>query len=436
MKNRKVPREKLSATMEALPRFTVVSGVWYFIVNNTSEIAFSPLTKTSPPRSQRPILALILTLFAAGAAGLSAYGWRQSVLFLIGGLLGASLYHASFGFASAYRKLFVDRDITGVLAHLLMLAIATLLFAPVLASGSAFGHTIAGAVAPVGWQNAIGAFLFGIGMQLGSGCACGTLWTIGGGSASMLLTLLTFCIGSFAGSLTRHLWNLPSLPPISLGKTLGWTPAVILQLSVFLLIAIALWQWNRTNGKQPLTADFIIKTPQSHIKNQWLYGPWPLAAGAFALAFLNWIKLLIDGRPWGVTWGFTLWAAELATAFGWNPTTNPFWNTPDKLESLQKGIFADVTSVMNLGIVLGAVLAAALAGKFAVKTNLSLPKVAAVLSGGFMMGYGALLAFGCNVGAFFSGIASTSLHGWLWIAAALLGSFAGIKLRSLLRLEN
>lgn len=52
------------------------------------------------------------------------------------------------------------------------------------------------------------------------------------------------------------------------------------------------------------------------------------------------------------------------------------------------------------------------------------------------MDYGALLAFGCNVGAFFSGIASTSLHGWLWIAAALLGSVAGIKLRSLLRLQN
>jgi hypothetical protein len=39
-----------------------------------------------------------------------------------------------------------------------------------------------------------------------------------------------------------------------------------------------------------------------------------------------------------------------------------------------------------------------------------------------MMGYGAWLAFGCNVGAYFSGIASTSLHGWLWIACALLGT--------------
>jgi hypothetical protein len=406
-------------------------------MSNTAKIEFSPQPQTSQPRSQRPILAVILTLFAAGAVGLSAYGWRQSVLFAIGGLLGASLYHASFGFASAYRKLFVDRDITGVLAHLLMLGTATVLFAPVLAAGSAFGHAIAGAVAPVGWQNAIGAFLFGIGMQLGSGCACGTLWTIGGGSASMLLTLLTFCIGSFAGSLTRHLWNLPSLPPISLGKTLGWMPAVILQLSVFLLIAIALWHWNRTTNARPsLTPNSIVKSPASNIRNQWLYGPWSLAAGAFALAFLNWLKLLIDGRPWGVTWGFTLWAAEIATAFGWDPTTNPFWNAPDKLASLEKGIFADVTSVMNFGIVLGAILAAALAGKFAVKTNLSLPKIVAVLSGGFMMGYGALLAFGCNVGAFFSGIASTILHGWLWIAAALLGSVAGIKLRSLLQIQN
>ena len=46
-----------------------------------------------------------------------------------------------------------------------------------------------------------------------------------------------------------------------------------------------------------------------------------------------------------------------------------------------------------------------------------------------MMGYGARLAFGCNVGAFFSGIASGSLHGWLWFAAALAGTWVGIRLR-------
>ncbi|MEG4973508.1 YeeE/YedE thiosulfate transporter family protein [Microcoleus sp. K4-B3] len=54
----------------------------------------------------------------------------------------------------------------------------------------------------------------------------------------------------------------------------------------------------------------------------------------------------------------------------------------------------------------------------------------------FVIGCGGPLAFGCNVGAFFSGIACISLHGWLWIAADEVGSVTGVKLRSLLRLHN
>lgn len=45
------------------------------------------------------------------------------------------------------------------------------------------------------------------------------------------------------------------------------------------------------------------------------------------------------------------------------------------------------------------------------------------------MGYGARIAYGCNIGAFYSGVASTSLHGWLWIIAALPGCWVGIRLR-------
>ena len=36
-----------------------------------------------------------------------------------------------------------------------------------------------------------------------------------------------------------------------------------------------------------------------------------------------------------------------------------------------------------------------------------------------MMGYGARLAFGCNIGAYFSGMLSGSLHAWLWLPAAV-----------------
>jgi hypothetical protein len=47
------------------------------------------------------------------------------------------------------------------------------------------------------------------------------------------------------------------------------------------------------------------------------------------------------------------------------------------------------------------------------------------------MGYGARLSYGCNIGAYFSGIASGSLHGWLWIVCALAGNWAGVWLRPL-----
>jgi uncharacterized protein len=51
-----------------------------------------------------------------------------------------------------------------------------------------------------------------------------------------------------------------------------------------------------------------------------------------------------------------------------------------------------------------------------------------------MLGYGARMAFGCNISAFFSGVASGSLHGWLWIFAALPGNVLGLRLRPIFSL--
>ena len=54
--------------------------------------------------------------------------------------------------------------------------------------------------------------------------------------------------------------------------------------------------------------------------------------------------------------------------------------------------------------------------------------VAAVI-GGLLLGYGSRLAYGCNIGAYFSGIASGSLHGWLWLIAAFAGNAVGVRIR-------
>ena len=58
-----------------------------------------------------------------------------------------------------------------------------------------------------------------------------------------------------------------------------------------------------------------------------------------------------------------------------------------------------------------------------------LKSLAAAVAGGVMLGYGARIAYGCNIGAYFSGIASASVHGWVWLPAAFVGNVAGTRLR-------
>lgn len=382
------------------------------------------LIQVQKPRSQSPLLYILLGLIVALAAGVSVFGWRQSALVIVGTLFGLTLYHASFGFASSYRHLVVRGDGRGVLAQVLMLGLATLLFAPLIIGGVGRG-----AVAPVAVQAIFGAFLFGVGMQLGSGCACGTLYTIGGGSSMMLLTLATFGTGSFLGTLTNGPWqSLPKTDPTSLIGLWGWG-GVVIQAAALAVIAYSLWRWQRPNLVE---GGFW---PQPNWRSL-ISGPWSLVAGAIALALLNTLTLLLAGRPWGVTWGFTLWAAKLATLFGWDPASSAYWQQSHIASVLEASLFADVTSVMNFGIVLGSALAAAIAGQLTVRRPPSPKAIGAALIGGLMMGYGAWLAFGCNVGAYFSGIASTSLHGWLWIGFALLGTLLGVRLRPWFGLGN
>lgn len=376
--------------------------------------------------TQYPVLAMAALLALVLVLRLSTSGWRLAALSIVGIALGITLQHAAFGFTSAYRRLLLHGELRGVRAQLLMLAAATALFAPLLAAGEIFGRELVGAVAPLGTQVAVGAFAFGIGMQLAGGCGSGTLYGAGGGSPRMLLVLAAFCGGSFWASLHMAWWqSLPGTEALVLGERLGWPLAALLQIAV-LLAAFALL--GRLERDQAVDA----AQPAASL----LRGPWPLLWGALALAALNFITLLLAGHPWSITWAFALWGAKAAVAVGWDPANHGFWTAPFQSDALAASLFDDVTSIMDLGLLLGAALAAGLGGRFRGAWRLPPGSVAAALIGGVVMGYGARIAFGCNIGAFFSGVASTSLHGWLWIAAALAGNWLGVKLRPRFGLAN
>jgi uncharacterized membrane protein YedE/YeeE len=123
------------------------------------------------PRPVQPAVAgSALALLAAGAIGLSIrFGIRHGALFLVGGALGFVLHQSAFGFTTAFRVFAAEGDGRGVRAQLVMLALATVAFAPILASGEVFGQTVGGAVAPASLSVLVGATLFAVGMQLGGG---------------------------------------------------------------------------------------------------------------------------------------------------------------------------------------------------------------------------------------------------------------------------
>src|SRR5262252_7527750 len=198
-----------------------------------------PFTLERPSFNPAPATLAVAGL-AAGALYLNATAnTRQSLLFLVGGGAGVALYHAAFGFTASWRTFITDRRGAGIRAQMLMLALTCAVFFPLLARGQSFGQSLRGSVSPVSISVIAGAFLFGIGMQLGGGCASGTLYSAGGGNTRMLVTLAAFIAGSVIASAHMPWWtSLPAAKPLSLITTFGMSAALAISLAVFALLTI------------------------------------------------------------------------------------------------------------------------------------------------------------------------------------------------------
>lgn len=377
-------------------------------------------------RSNVSIWVAFIFLILGTIGAYQVVGLNQALLFVIGGALGMTLYHSSFGFTSSWRVFIKERRGRGLRAQMIMLSFAVLLFFPALGAGELFGNPVNGFVSPVSLSVVIGAFIFGIGMQLGGGCASGTLYTVGGGSARMLVTLFFFCLGSLIATSHIGWWfDLPHFAPISIVQSFGVIPALILNFVIFALIAFATIMFEKKRHGS-LEAD-----PQTKYQGwkRFIRGPWPLIWGGIILTLLNFATLALAGRPWGVTSALAVWAAKSASFVGVDVASWAYWQDAGNAKALAQSLWFDITSMMNFGIMLGALLAASLAGKFAPNFNIPARSIAAAVIGGLLLGYGARLAYGCNIGAYFSGIASGSVHGWVWLVFAFLGNTIGVKLR-------
>lgn len=405
----------------------------------TSFLAPAPTCAAPPvPDPAAPPQWRALTAFGILGAALITYvalahGAKQAVLLALGVGLGVALFHSRFGFTSAWRQLVAVGNGAGLRAHTVLLGSTATLFALVIGTGTGlFGSTPAPSAGPLGVGLVLGAFLFGIGMQLGGACASGTLFAVGSGQGTIVLTLFGFIAGSVLYTWAFPLVaDLPALPAFVLSERIGWFGSWAVTI-LALLAVVGISRLVQARRNPPPTGVPPTATGLARV----IRGSWPLWAGALALAVLGAGVLVVSGGAWGVTSAFGLWGAKVLQLLGLQPETWAFWQQPAQAKMLAGPVLADKTSLTDIGIMIGAAIAAAAGGAWILHRSIPWQTASAAVLGGVIMGVGARLASGCNIGAYLAGIASGSLSGWVWGLAALAGTWIGLRGRRLFGLAN
>nr|WP_255569199.1 YeeE/YedE thiosulfate transporter family protein [Neoroseomonas alba] len=320
--------------------------------------------------------------------------------------LGVAFTLLDFGFTGGYRAFLAEGDGRVLGAGFIVPALVALVVVPVGTLTEDHGRF----VAPVGLSLLIGAPMFGMGMMLANGCGSGTLAAAGQGSRRMWVALPFFCLGGVLGSLV-----LPStlrLPGVTVDFPALFGPWGGLAVTEVLLLAGAL---AVLRGQAPSRR--------------------ALVSGAMVAA-LAVLVFLVTGMPWGITLGLTLWGAKAVAPVAPALGATEFWSDPGMAQMLAGPVFAMYGALGDAGLLLGALVAAAASGRLRHGTPVGGRGAAGAALGGLLMGVGARLSFGCNIGAFLGGAASGSLHGFVWFLAVLPGAALGLRLRPVFGLSG
>ena len=141
--------------------------------------------------------------------------------------------------------------------------------------------------------------------------------------------------------------------------------------------------------------------------------PWPVWGAAVLAATIN-VFLFAFDRPFTASDGVRNWGDWIFTAVG-------AVKRPDLIAPwLYSG------SLLNLGVLLGGLTAALLAREFAIRVP-PRGEFCKGAIGGALMGVGAMLAFGCNIGGFFSATSALSLAGLGMMVGLLAGAWLGLR---------
>lgn len=406
----------------------------------------------------QPVIALII-LVALTALGFYLSSLKAILPFYLfaGVLLGYILTRARFGFAGGIKRIYMRGEGTLSKALIVLMLITAIVVMGIqwsAASNGAVASHLASegdAIIP-GTTNVyftniatvFGGFIFGIGMMLAGGCGSGTLADFGEGSGRALIAFIFFVIGAAPGHYFRQIIDKTAIGKIGfqihLPQVFGYFGALLVTVILlgFLYWLVVSYENKRKEDGTYLDPkgdyeDFELPLEKSKEHGFFSYENyhtlfverWSFVVGALALAAMAIFVLVTTGKNWGVSTALVTWHVAILDAIGIQLPAEYFQSHLDKVHA---GLLLDGGTIRNIGMILGSTVSFLLAGRFAFDFKVSKRDAFYFALGGLLLGLGARIGLGCNIGAMYAAITSFSASGWVFLLAMSLGAITAIKL--------
>lgn len=332
---------------------------------------------------------------------MSTLAWTGLIVSI---LFGFALQRGRFCMNSAFRDIVVLKEYTLVKAVGIAILVEMVGFTILTMTGIVTINP-----KPLFWgANIVGGLIFGVGMVLAGGCASGITYRVGEGMVGAMVAVLGFGLAglmSAMGVLNPIVKFLQSSTTVTVGE--GQSPTVynVLGISypvailIIIIIVAVIWIIAGRKGSEdePAASGSL---GEKIFKHGWGWLATGIVIGLFGI--LAWPLSAAAGRnyPLGITGGWIGTWKSLITQ-----------GTPLSWEALEV-----------LGVVVGAAIAALIAGEFGLRA----PDAKTLLKtflGGFLMAFGAVCSKGCNIGHILSGVPMLSLGSILGGICIILGAW-------------
>ncbi|MGY0693908.1 selenium metabolism membrane protein YedE/FdhT [Virgibacillus sp. FSP13] len=151
---------------------------------------------------------------------------------------------------------------------------------------------------------------------------------------------------------------------------------------------------------------------------------WNPYAALIIAGILSAIYFGITESVWAVTGEFTRLGGHILQFFGVDISDWAYFN----MIHMEGGTFDRTGGWIVWGMFIGALMMVLFSNNFRIRIPKQKRRIVQGLVGGVIAGFGARLALGCNLAAFFTGVPQFSAHSWIFIIATGVGTYLGTKI--------